>query len=107
MTRPPICSACSTYWPTPPPTHTTRVGDTTKYLANQAAGLHPGKASTVVAAGKRNGMEILDTATVDALRSDAQEGHRITAAAAQARAEASVDDATPTARSRRAGGATR
>src|SRR5690348_11566002 len=69
------------------------VVDTTKDLAAQAETLDPAKPSTVAAAAKRNGMEVLDKDTADALRRDAQEGRRLAAAAAQARVEASVDDA--------------
>lgn len=62
-------------------------------LAQQVEALDPSKPSTVAAAAARNGMEVLDKGTADALRRDAQEGRRITAAAAHAKVEASVDDA--------------
>jgi hypothetical protein len=62
-------------------------------LAAQVQALDPAKPSTVAAAAKRNGMEVIDTATADALRRDAQEGRKIAAAAARERVEAAVDDA--------------
>ncbi|BDY26615.1 hypothetical protein [Mycolicibacterium mageritense] len=69
------------------------VVDTAVDLAAQAEALDPAKPSTVAAAAARNGMEVLDKDTADALRRDAQEGRRIAAAAARAEVEASVDDA--------------
>ncbi|MFB1299007.1 hypothetical protein ACAG24_026230 [Mycobacterium sp. pW049] len=67
--------------------------DTIVDLAAQVEALDPAKPSTVAAAAKRNGMEVIDTATADALRRDAAEGRKIAAAAARAKVEASVDDA--------------
>ena len=67
--------------------------DTTKDLASQAEAVDPAKPSTVAAAAKRNGMEVLDKETAAALRRDAAEGRRLTAAAVLAKVEASVDDA--------------
>ncbi|BBZ05990.1 hypothetical protein MDOR_01590 [Mycolicibacterium doricum] len=67
--------------------------DTAKDLAAQAAGLNPEKPSTVAAAAKRAGLEVIDTETLATLRHDAQEGRKIAAAAAQQKVEASVDDA--------------
>ena len=69
------------------------VVDTAKDLAAQAEAMDPAKPSTVAAAAKRNGLELLDKATVEALRRDAQEGRRLAAAADLAKVEASVDDA--------------
>lgn len=69
------------------------VVDTAKDLAAQAEALDPSKPSTVAAAAKRNGLEVIDKDTADALRRDAQEGRRLSAAAAQAKVEAAVDDA--------------
>lgn len=66
---------------------------TAQDLAAQVEALDPAKPSTVAAAAARNGMEVLDKDTADALRRDAQEGRRIAAAAARAKVEASVDDA--------------
>jgi hypothetical protein len=62
-------------------------------LASQVADTDMAKPSTVAAAARRNGMELIDNDTVAALRRDAQEGRRIAAAAAKARVEATVDDA--------------
>lgn len=68
--------------------------DTATDLAAQvAAGVDPEKASTVAAAAKRAGLEVVDTETLATLRHDAQEGRKIAAAAAQQKVEASVDDA--------------
>ncbi|WP_197381458.1 hypothetical protein [Mycolicibacterium mengxianglii] len=53
----------------------------------------PPPPSEIAAAAARNGMEVIDTATADALRRDAQEGRRIAAAAARQRVESAVDDA--------------
>lgn len=69
------------------------VVDTTKDLAAQVADLDPAKPSTVAAAAKRAGMELLDKDSAEALRRDAAEGRKMIAAAAQQRVEASVDDA--------------
>lgn len=69
------------------------VVDTAVDLAAQAEGVDPAKPSTVAAAAKRNGLEVIDKDTADALRRDAQEGRKIAAAAARAKVEASVDDA--------------
>ena len=67
--------------------------DTIVDLAAQVEALDPAKPSTVAAAAKRNGMEVIDTATADALRRDAAEGRKIAAAAARAKVESAVDDA--------------
>lgn len=78
------------------PTDTTDVQlilDTVIDLAAQAAGLNPEKPSTVAAAAKRAGLEVVDTETLTTLRHDAQEGRKIAAAAAQQKIEAAVDDA--------------
>ena len=52
------------------------------------------KPSEIAAAAKRNGLEVVDTDTIAALRRDAAEGRTIKAAAEQQRIEASVDAAT-------------
>lgn len=62
-------------------------------LASQVADTDMAKPSTVAAAARRSGMEVLDKDTAAALRRDAQEGRRIAAAAAHAKVEAAVDDA--------------
>jgi hypothetical protein len=62
-------------------------------LASQVADTDMAKPSTVAAAARRSGMEVLDKDTAAALRRDAQEGRRIAAAAARAQVEATVDDA--------------
>jgi len=67
------------------------VVDTAADLAAQLG--DPAKPSTIAASAKRAGLEVLDTATADALRRDAQEGRKIAAAAARERVEAAVDDA--------------
>ncbi|MDV3136746.1 phage protease [Mycobacterium sp. 29Ha] len=72
--------------------------DTIVDLAAQVETLDPAKPSTVAAAAKRNGMEVIDTATADALRRDAAEGRRVAAAAARAKVEAAVEDAINTGR---------
>ncbi|WP_163751241.1 hypothetical protein [Mycolicibacterium helvum] len=69
------------------------VAATATDLAAQVQALDPAKPSTIAAAAKRNGMEVIDTDTAAALRRDAQEGRRIAAAAARERIEAAVDDA--------------
>lgn len=53
----------------------------------------PAKPSTVAAAAAKAGLEVLDTATVAALRHDAAQGRQLATAAAHAKVEASVDDA--------------
>ncbi|EFG75193.1 hypothetical protein HMPREF0591_4871 [Mycobacterium parascrofulaceum ATCC BAA-614] len=50
-------------------------------------------ASQVAAAAKKHGLELLDADSLAALKQDAEEGRRIVAAAAQAKVEATVDDA--------------
>jgi hypothetical protein len=62
-------------------------------LAAQAQALDPARPSTVAAAAKRNGMEVVDIESLAALRADAQEGRQIAAAAAKAKVEAAVEDA--------------
>lgn len=69
------------------------VVETVKDLAVQVADLDPAKPSTVAAAAKRAGMELLDKDTAEALRHDAAEGRKMIAAATQQRIEASVEDA--------------
>jgi hypothetical protein len=62
-------------------------------LAAQVAGMTPEQPSSVAAAARRHGMEVIDTDTADALRRDAQAGRQIAAAAAKAKVEAAVSDA--------------
>jgi hypothetical protein len=69
------------------------VVDTATDLAAQVAGMTPEQPSSVAAAAKRHGMEVIDTATADAMRRDAAEGRKIAAAAAKAKVEAAVDKA--------------
>ncbi|ETB31463.1 phage protease [Mycobacterium avium] len=66
---------------------------TAKDLAAQAAGMNPEKPSTVAAAARKAGLEVVDTATLTALRHDAREARTLKAAAVQQRIEAAVDDA--------------
>lgn len=72
--------------------------DTIVDLAHQVEALDPERPSTVAAAAKRNGMEVIDTATADALRRDAAEGRRVAAAAAAAKVETAVEEAINTGR---------
>lgn len=69
------------------------VTDTAVDLAAQVADIDPAKPSTVAAAAKKAGLEVIDTATAESLRRDAADGRKMAAAAAQQRIEASVDDA--------------
>jgi hypothetical protein len=69
------------------------VVDTAIDLAAQVAELDPSKPSTVAAAAKRAGLEVIDKDTADALRRDAANGRQMAAAAAAQKIEASVDDA--------------
>lgn len=69
------------------------VVDTAVDLAAQVEALDPAKPSTVAAAAKRHGMELIDEATVATLRADAATGRQMAAAAAAAKVEATVDDA--------------
>lgn len=77
--------------------------DTIADLAEQAGGVDSGKPSAIAAAAKAAGLEVVDTASLAALRSDAAEGRRMQAAAELAQIETTVDDAInkgkiPTAR---------
>lgn len=72
--------------------------DTITDLAAQVEAMDPAKPSTVAAAAKRNGMEVIDTATADALRRDAAEGRRVAAAAAATKVETAVEAAINTGR---------
>lgn len=67
--------------------------DTINDLAEQAGGVDPTKPSAVAAAAKAAGLEVIDTASLAALRGDAAEGRRLTAEAKLAKVEATVDDA--------------
>ncbi len=69
------------------------VVDTAADLAAQAAGMNPEQPSTVAAAARRHGLELVDHDTHEALKRDAAEGRKIAAAAARAKVEAAVDDA--------------
>lgn len=60
-------------------------------LAAQAAGAE--QPSSVAAAAKKAGLEVVDAATLTALRNDAAEGRKLVAAAAQAKITAAVDNA--------------
>ncbi|WP_111512236.1 phage protease [Mycobacterium kyogaense] len=68
--------------------------DTVKDLATQSDGTDPAKPSAIVAAAKAAGLgELVDPATLAALRNDAAEGRRLTAAAQIAKVENDVDTA--------------
>jgi hypothetical protein len=67
--------------------------DTVTDLAAQAAGINPEKPSTVAAAARKAGLEVIGTASLAALRHDAQEGRAMAAAAKAQKIEAAVDDA--------------
>jgi hypothetical protein len=62
-------------------------------LTVQVEALDPAKPSTVAAAAKRHGLDLIDHDTHEVLKHDAAEGRRIAAAAARAKVEAAVDDA--------------
>lgn len=62
-------------------------------LAAQAAGMNPEKPSTVAAAARKAGLEVVDSQTLTALRHDAQQGRAMAAAAKTQKIEATVDDA--------------
>jgi hypothetical protein len=62
-------------------------------LASQAADPGMAKPSTVAAAARRSGMEVLDKDTAEAQRREIAEARQIKAAAAKAKVEAAVDDA--------------
>ncbi|MGV0695868.1 hypothetical protein [Mycobacterium paraintracellulare] len=64
-----------------------------KDLAEQAAAVDPAKPSALAAIAKQSGLEVLDIASLAALRTDAAEGRRLAAEAALAKVEAKVDDA--------------
>lgn len=66
---------------------------TTKDLAAQAAGIDSEKPSTIAAAARKAGLEVIDRDTAEALRRDAGEGRRMAAEAARAKVEQQVDDA--------------
>ena len=67
--------------------------DTVVDLAEQVEQLDPARPSTVAAAAKRSGLEVLDKETVATLRRDAATGRQLAAAAARQKVEASVDKA--------------
>lgn len=67
--------------------------DTINDLAGQAGGADPAKPGAVAAAAKAAGLEVIDTASLAALRGDAAEGRRLAAEARLAKVEATVDDA--------------
>ncbi|MCV7076980.1 hypothetical protein [Mycobacterium szulgai] len=69
------------------------VVDTVIDLAAQAAEMTPEKPSTVAAAARKAGLEVIDTATLAALREDASNGRQMAAAAKAQKIEAAVDDA--------------
>ncbi|AWT55809.1 phage protease [Mycolicibacterium smegmatis] len=62
-------------------------------LAAQVAGMNPEKPSTVAAAARKAGLEVVDTKTLAALRTDAANGRQMAAAAKAQKIEAAVDDA--------------
>src|SRR5215204_2470994 len=67
-------------------------------LATQAQGVDPAKPSTVAAAARKHGMDLVDHDTHEALKRDAAAGRQIAAAAARAKVEAAVEDAINTGR---------
>lgn len=69
------------------------VVDTVTDLAAQASGINTEKPSTIAAAARKAGLEVVDTDTLTALKADAAEGRRVAAAAAKAKVEAAVADA--------------
>ncbi|MCZ0732317.1 hypothetical protein [Mycolicibacterium iranicum] len=77
---------------------------TAKDLADQVAELDPEKPSTVAAAAKAAGLEVIDKDTAEALRRDAAEGRKMAADAAKQKIAATVDESirrgriTPTRR---------
>lgn len=66
------------------------VVDTAADLAAQAAGINTEKPSTIAAAAKKAGLEVVDTDTLTALKADAAEGRRVAAAARRADIEGKV-----------------
>jgi hypothetical protein len=62
-------------------------------LAAQVEGIDPAKPSTVAAAARKHGMDLIDHDTHEALKRDAAAGRQIAASAARAKVEAAVDDA--------------
>jgi Mu-like prophage I protein len=62
-------------------------------LAAQAAGMTAEKPSTVAAAARKAGLEVVDAATLTSLRHDAQQARQLVAAARAQKIEAAVDDA--------------
>lgn len=62
-------------------------------LSAQVEGLDASKPATIVAAAHAVGLEVVDKATLDALRHDAIEGRRLATEAAQAKVEQQVDAA--------------
>lgn len=67
--------------------------DTTIDLAAQVAELDPAKPSTVAAAAKRAGLDVIDTDALIALRAEAEEARQIKAAAARQKVEDAVSAA--------------
>lgn len=67
--------------------------DTAADLAAQAAGINTEKPSTIAAAARKAGLDVVDTDTLTALKADAAEGRRVAADAAKAKVEAAVSDA--------------
>ena len=67
-------------------------------LAAQAQGVDPAKPSTVAAAARKHGMDLVDHDTHEALKRDAAAGRQIAAAAARAKVEAAVEEAINTGR---------
>lgn len=73
-------------------------------LAAQAEGIDTAQPSTIAAAAKKAGLEVIDTATASELRRAAAEGRRMAEEARTQKIEASVEDAirrgriTPTRR---------
>lgn len=62
-------------------------------LAAREAGINAEKPSTVAAAARKAGLEVVDAPTLASLRHDAAEGRKLAAAAARQKIETTVDDA--------------
>lgn len=65
---------------------------TAEDLAAESADIDPAKPSTIAAAANKAGLEVIDTATAEALRRDATTGRQMAADAAKQKIEATVDD---------------
>lgn len=62
-------------------------------LVDREAGINAEKPSTVTAAARKAGLEVVDGPTLASLKHDAAEGRKLAAAAARQKIEATVDEA--------------